>query len=118
MSVNIASAFNDHEGDNDDDPQLAQAIAASLEETSVNKDIKTSAEFVASQQQESLSSNIDDEVKIAIQRKGIYSSTVRAINRPSFNFFKTVRVNFSGEDAIDGGGPRREFFRLLMKSLN
>ena len=83
----------------------------------MNKDVKTTAELVASLQQESLSSDIDDEVKITIQRKSIYASTVRAINRPSFSFFKTVRVNFLGEDAVDGGGPRREFFRLLMKSL-
>lgn len=59
----------------------------------------------------------EEQVTITIQRKSIMPSTLRAINRTSFSFFQRVFINFSGEDAIDGGGPKREYFRLLMKSI-
>ena len=38
-------------------------------------------------------------------------STMMAIKRPNFKFSKPVRVVFAGEDAVDEGGPSREFFR-------
>ena len=45
------------------------------------------------------------------------SSTIRAVSRPSFTYLRRLLVNFSGEDAVDGGGPKREFFQLLMRSV-
>ena len=35
-----------------------------------------------------------------------------------FYIWSHVRVTFLGEPAVDDGGPRREFFMLLMEALN
>ena len=47
-----------------------------------------------------------------------FSSTQRAIERKRFTFFKPVIVAFAGEEAVDDGGPTREFFRLLMREIS
>ena len=103
--------------DDDDEPQLSQAIAASLEEAFTVLESKSSLDLVYSLQHENLHADSEDQVTITIQRKSILPSTLRAINRTSFSFFQRVCINFSGEDAIDGGGSKREYFRLLLKSI-
>ena len=35
----------------------------------------------------------------------------------SFDPHKSIRVIFHGEEAADGGGPRKEYFRLLCRSI-
>ena len=57
-------------------------------------------------------------VDIVINRKCLLMSTLRAIERKSFSFLKPLKVKFSGEDAVDIGGPKREFLRLLMANVN
>ncbi len=47
---------------------------------------------------------------IIVHRKKILKSTLRAVTSKSFNFNRPPYVVFSGEDAEDNGGPRREFF--------
>ena len=37
--------------------------------------------------------------------------------RPGFDEKKHIRVRFLGEAAIDEGGPRREYFMLLMNAI-
>ena len=61
--------------------------------------------------------NDSDPANIVISRKALLQSTLRAVERKSFSFFKPLTVTFSGEDAIDAGLPKREFFRLLMESV-
>jgi len=48
---------------------------------------------------------------VIVQRHNFIQSVMRAIRKPGFHFNKRVRVVFSGEEAEDQGGPRREFFR-------
>lgn len=73
--------------------------------------------MISTLQQENLSADTDEPVNITIQRRSILSSTSRAIGRKSFSFLQRVTINFSGEDAVDGGGPKREYFRLLMAAI-
>ena len=40
-----------------------------------------------------------------------------AIQKETFDFAKVPCILFSGEDAADLGGPRREFFKLLMRGV-
>jgi hypothetical protein len=61
--------------------------------------------------------DIDDgHFTFTVQRENIWSDAVQAIK-----YFKEetqdIRVTFLTEDAVDGGGPRREFFTLLLKSM-
>ena len=59
----------------------------------------------------------EEHCNILINRKNVLSSTLAAIQRITFSFVKLVHVSFSGEEDVDAGGPRREYFRLLMSSL-
>ena len=43
------------------------------------------------------------------------SDAALAFSRPNFNVSKLLKVVFVGEPSVDEGGPRREFFQLLMK---
>ena len=75
--------------------------------------LKSSKIFV----DENLDKTSDRYVNIIINRKNILSSTKRAIERGGFLFFQPVHITFAGEDGAGAGGPRREFFRLLVRSL-
>jgi len=51
-------------------------------------------------------------VTVVIRRRAVLRSCLLATQRSTFSFHRPVRVSFSGEDALDEGGPTREFFRL------
>ena len=53
---------------------------------------------------------------ITVRRRHIFDDAIAAISR-WFDEKKHLRVTFLGEPAVDGGGPRREFFMLLMGSI-
>ncbi len=60
----------------------------------------------------------EDFQRINIRRRHVFSYTLRAFSKPSFNVGKLLKVKFIGEVAtVDDGGPRREFFSLLMKDI-
>ena len=67
---------------------------------------------ISSSESTSLNANI------IISRKSVFLSTQRAIGRKRFTFFRPVVVAFAGEEAVDDGGPTREFFRLLMHEIS
>ena len=46
-----------------------------------------------------------------IRRNKINESTKSAVMSEGFSFWSPVKVTFSDEDAVDDGGPRREFFK-------
>lgn len=58
-----------------------------------------------------------DKQVIVINRKNILKSTLLAIGRSGFSYTKPVKVHFSGEEAVDDGGPRREYFRSVYFEL-
>ena len=48
---------------------------------------------------------------ITVRRSRLLASTFDAMRRSTFSCRKNLKVEFSGEGAVDDGGPRREFFR-------
>lgn len=54
--------------------------------------------------------------RITVRRSNIWEDTHRALKH-TFDEKKHVRITFLGESAVDGGGPRREFFMLLMNAI-
>ncbi|KAK3611252.1 hypothetical protein CHS0354_003881 [Potamilus streckersoni] len=68
-----------------------------------------------------ISSNLHDNeektLTIIVHRRKILDSTRRAVSRTGFSFFKPVKVIFAGEIREDSGGPKREYYRLLMKEI-
>ncbi|XP_076126782.1 G2/M phase-specific E3 ubiquitin-protein ligase-like [Alosa pseudoharengus] len=57
-----------------------------------------------------------------INRASVLDGAVRGFQRQTYNLYHRIMVKFSddrgmAEEAVDLGGPRREFLRLLMKAL-
>ena len=67
--------------------------------------------------------NTDEACYINVRRSAIWSDTCRQLMRKRFSTLHRVSVKFAdnegkSEGAIDVGGPKREFFRLLVKAVN
>jgi len=63
---------------------------------------------VLSHLQAQVSSNVSHMV---ICRTRVLQSTLTAVRRPNFSIGGQIAVQFSGEEAEDCGGPRREYLR-------
>ena len=55
--------------------------------------------------------------RITVRRAHIWQDALKCFER-KFDLRSHVRITFLGEPAVDDGGPRREFFMLLMEALN
>ena len=55
--------------------------------------------------------------RVNIRRQELLKDAFRQFKHTSFDATKMLRITFLGESAVDGGGPRREFFRLLLADL-
>ena len=71
-----------------------------------------------------LASVIDNDhtCKFNINRKTVWDSALRGFHRPTFKPQNKMSVKFTDdigtpEGAVDAGGPRREFLRLLMQCV-
>lgn len=61
--------------------------------------------------------NMKDQISsVIILRKKILQTSILSIKDSKFDFLNEPCIVFSGEDSADLGGPRREFFRLLIKA--
>lgn len=63
-----------------------------------------------------------DVVRFNITRKSVWEGTDRAMRRPNFLPSKTIVIKFTDdvgipEGSIDQGGPKREFFRLVLDHI-
>ncbi len=59
----------------------------------------------------------EDFQRINVRRSFLLRDAFRHIGKDSFDANKLLRVVFIGEPAVDEGGPRREFFRLLLHEI-
>jgi hypothetical protein len=55
--------------------------------------------------------------RISISRDHLLSDSITIFKAQDFDYKIPVRVVFEGEPAVDGGGPKREYFSLLLQSL-
>ena len=60
---------------------------------------------------------LDEATRILIRRNHIWRDAVWAFSRPSFNPRVSVHITFVGEEAVDDGGPRREFFTQALQEM-
>ena len=60
-----------------------------------------------------VNSDAEDKVTIVVQRHQLWKSLMRALSSSWFKYYAVPLIQFSGEDAEDAGGPRREFFRYI-----
>lgn len=61
--------------------------------------------------------DIQKTFRITVRRGHIFDDTL-AMLRFGFDERKHLRVTFLGEAAVDEGGPRREFFMVLMGAIS
>lgn len=59
-------------------------------------------------------------VRYNITRRNVWDGTVRAMSRPNFSPTKQMDIKFTdnegiSEGAVDLGGPKREFLRLVLE---
>lgn len=66
-----------------------------------------------------LENNSDSDVynNIHVRRNHIWSDTLRAVKKASFNPINPLHITFIGEPAVDEGGPRQEFFSLVLAKI-
>ena len=63
---------------------------------------------------------IDDDdcrQRIHVRRSNLVADTMRALKKHNFDAEKLLKVVFVGEPCVDEGGPRREFFQLVIKEV-
>lgn len=82
------------------------------------EDTITIKHILQQHQRRVMTSEDDEDVqRIHVRRSHIYDDSVRQFVKDSFNVSKFLKVKFIGESAVDDGGPRREYFQLLTKSI-
>ncbi len=52
-----------------------------------------------------------------IRRDNLIEDSLNFISNPELNFKKQLRVKFNGEQGVDEGGVKKEFFMLLIRQL-
>ena len=55
--------------------------------------------------------------QLAVRRKDLLHDTILQMQNRKFDCNLKLNIHFIGEEAEDGGSPRREFFRLILKAL-
>ncbi|KAJ8046169.1 G2/M phase-specific E3 ubiquitin-protein ligase [Holothuria leucospilota] len=107
------------DGNDSNDDILNAVIEESLLEAQVEGDDQNALDAKLQgdliKMREKTVSNLEN--AIVIRRKKVIKTALNAIQNPGFSFANVPKVCFSGEEAEDLGGPRREFFRLLMQNL-
>jgi hypothetical protein len=63
--------------------------------------------------------NLEDAVNLNIQvrRNKLLEDSLRMLSTQSKNYRKQLKIKFIGEEGVDQGGVKKEFFYLLMKEL-
>lgn len=77
--------------------------------------VSTKHLLVQHQQSIMIGLNEDDYQRINVRRAYLFKDAFKQFSKISFNVYKRFRVVFIGEQAVDEGGPRREFFHFLMR---
>ena len=54
---------------------------------------------------------------ISIRRENLLEDTLRELSKPNINFRSPLKIEFIGEEGIDQGGLKKEFFMLLIKQI-
>ena len=55
--------------------------------------------------------------RLTVARDSVFEDSIAFFKERSFDFSKTIKITFEGEPAIDGGGPLREYFTILLRTL-
>ncbi|XP_048010126.1 E3 ubiquitin-protein ligase NEDD4-like [Megalobrama amblycephala] len=106
--------------DEDEDEELYTAIIASIEDQTRPKEDASLTDILKELGEKIRNTGI---CKFNINRAAVLDGAIRGFRRVSYNPNHTMCIKFSDdkgttEEAVDLGGPRREFLRLLMEALS
>lgn len=73
------------------------------------------ADILQSHAEHELSGGNNGVTLVCVRRNHLWADSVVQFLKPSFDPRKPIPVVFHGEEAVDGGGPRREYFRGAIK---
>ena len=99
----------------DEDELVKAAIARSLDNQQNKAEDIELLQLVDEFQKDVI--NYNETCSVVVLRKKLMQTCMRAVQEKNFGFKKVPCVVFSGEDSADLGGPRREFFRLLIQAV-
>lgn len=54
--------------------------------------------------------------RIIVRRTNVWDDSLKQFGK-GLSYNKTLKVTFIGEPAVDSGGPRREYFTLLIRAI-
>lgn len=66
-------------------------------------------------QLQALENNLN--LNVEVRRTHILNDSLKMLSTQSKNFKKQLKIKFQGEEGVDQGGVKKEFFHLLMKEL-
>ena len=55
--------------------------------------------------------------RITVRRSRLFDDTIKTLKVRPWNPSNLLKVTFLGELGVDDGGPRREYFRLLLSEI-
>ena len=64
-----------------------------------------------------LGTGISPYCTIEIRRDHLMEDALNMLSRTGMNFKKELKVKFKGEQGVDAGGVRKEFFQLIVKQI-
>lgn len=71
--------------------------------------------FLGAGQLHALENNMS--LNVEVRRTHILNDSLKMLSTQSKNFRKELKIKFLGEEGVDQGGVKKEFFHLLMKEL-
>jgi hypothetical protein len=85
----------------------------------VTKEAVITAKHALQQHQLKVITGSDDEdfQRITVRRSHLMMDAFRLFSKSKTNLSKRLKVVFLGESSVDEGGPRREFFQLLLNEI-
>ena len=107
----------------DSDPEELPAISFDATDLSMGRrdeqvDSTTTKHVIQLHQRRVITSVSDEDMQpVHVRRSHVFSDALRQFSNRSFDVCKMLKVQFIGEEAIDYGGPRREFFNLLIREI-
>ena len=61
---------------------------------------------------------LNDMSRINVRRATLLEDAISATGKSTFKFNRNLKVCFIGEPAVDAGGSKREFFRLIHLAIS
>lgn len=100
-----------------EDEALQLAVEASLNEQTPIKESILPLSDVLQKFRDDTIKNFHTTTSFIIMRRKVLESSFMAMRRNTFKPMANLYIKFSGEMGEDYGGPRREYFRLVMREL-